>query len=155
MVDVTTGVTDLDEQMANILRRQPKKVFVAVNKVDNNSRALMANEFWSLGFDNTFFLSSMSGSGTGELLDALAESLEDIPEDPDDQTPRIAIVGQPNVGKSSLTNALLGEERNIVTDIAGTTRDSINSYYNKFGKSFYLMDTACLLYTSPSPRDRG
>ena len=142
MVDVTTGVTDLDEQMANILRRQPKKVFVAVNKVDNNSRALMANEFWSLGFDNTFFLSSMSGSGTGELLDALAESLEDIPEDPDDQTPRIAIVGQPNVGKSSLTNALLGEERNIVTDIAGTTRDSINSYYNKFGKSFYLMDTA-------------
>ncbi len=142
MVDVTTGVTDLDEQMANILRRQPKKVFVAVNKVDNNSRALMANEFWSLGFDNTFFLSSMSGSGSGELLDAITESLDDTPEDPDDHTPRIAIVGQPNVGKSSLTNALLGEDRNIVTDIAGTTRDSVNSYYNKFGKTFYLMDTA-------------
>ena len=142
MVDVTTGVTDLDEQMANILRRQPKKVFVAVNKVDNNSRALMANEFWSLGFDNTFFLSSMSGSGTGELLDALTDTLDDVPEDEDDQTPRIAIVGQPNVGKSSLTNALLGEERNIVTDIAGTTRDSVNSFYNKYGKSFYLMDTA-------------
>ena len=142
MVDVTTGVTDLDEQMANILRRQPKKVFVAVNKVDNNSRALMANEFWSLGFDNTFFLSSMSGSGSGEILDAIAEALDDNEEEEDDDIPRIAIIGQPNVGKSSLTNALLGEERNIVTDVAGTTRDSINTLYNKFGKSLYLMDTA-------------
>ena len=142
MVDVTTGVTDLDEQMANILRRQPKKVFVTVNKVDNNNRALMANEFWSLGVDNTFFLSSMSGSGTGELLDAIAESLDDIEPEEDDSIPRIAIIGQPNGGKSSLTNALLGEERNIVTDVAGTTRDSINTLYNKFGKSLYLMDTA-------------
>ncbi len=143
MVDVTTGITDLDEQMANILRRQSKKVFVTVNKVDNNSRLLLANEFWSLGFENTFFLSSMNGSGTGELLDAVAEVL--LPPDPDAKDlaiPRIAIVGQPNVGKSSLTNALMGEERNIVTDIAGTTRDSIHSHYNKFGKEFYLVDTA-------------
>lgn len=142
MVDVTTGITDLDEQMANILRRQFKKVFVAVNKVDNNSRMLMANEFWSLGFDNTFFLASISGSGTGELLDAVSEVLEDDDGDQQDDVPRLAIVGQPNVGKSSLTNALLGEDRNIVTDIAGTTRDSVNSYYNKYGKEFFLIDTA-------------
>jgi len=142
MVDVTTGVTDLDEQMAYILRRQPTKVFVVVNKVDNNNRALMANEFWSLGFENTFFLSSMSGSGTGELLDAICETFVKTEERLDPETPRFAIVGQPNVGKSSMTNALLGEDRNIVTDIAGTTRDSVNSYYNKFGKEFYLMDTA-------------
>lgn len=143
MVDVTTGITDLDEQMANILRKQSKKVFVAVNKVDNNTRMLMANEFWSLGFENTFFLSSMNGSGSGELLDAVSEVL-DIPDpnEEDVRIPKISIVGQPNVGKSSLTNALLGEERNIVTDIAGTTRDSINSYYKKFGKEFYLIDTA-------------
>lgn len=142
MVDVATGITDLDEQMANILRRQSKKVFVAVNKVDNHSRELMANEFWSLGFDNTFFLSSISGSGTGELLDGITDVLDDNVEEPLVRVPRIAIVGQPNVGKSSMTNALLGEERNIVTDIAGTTRDSVNSYYNKFGKEFYLVDTA-------------
>lgn len=143
LVDVTTGITDLDEEMANILRRQSKKVFVAVNKVDNNSRMLMANEFWSLGFENTFFIAAMSGSGSGELLDGITEAL---PEADDEgmkkDVPRIAIVGQPNVGKSSLTNALLGEERNIVTNIAGTTRDSVNSYYNKFGKEFYLIDTA-------------
>lgn len=142
MVDVATGITDLDEQMANILRRQSKKVFVAVNKVDNHSRELMANEFWSLGFDNTFFLSSISGSGTGELLDGITDILDDNVDEPLERVPRIAIVGQPNVGKSSMTNALLGEERNIVTDIAGTTRDSVNSYYNKFGKEFYLVDTA-------------
>jgi len=142
MVDVTTGITDLDEQMANILRRQAKKVFVAVNKVDNHSRSLMANEFWSLGFENTFFLSSISGSGTGEILDSITELLDDNEDEPEVKIPRIAIVGQPNVGKSSLTNALLGEERNIVTDIAGTTRDSVNSYYNKYGKEFYLIDTA-------------
>ena len=142
MVDVTTGITDLDEQMANILRRQSKKVFVAVNKVDNHSRSLMANEFWSLGFDNTFFLSSISGSGTGELLDSIAENIEIEEDDLKENVPRFAIVGQPNVGKSSLTNALLGEDRNIVTDIAGTTRDSVHSYYNKFDKEFYLIDTA-------------
>ncbi len=142
MVDVTTGVTDLDEQMARILRKQSSKVFVAVNKVDNNNRALMANEFWSLGFENTFFLSSISGSGTGEILDSITDAMPPLVEDDSDHIPRIAIVGQPNVGKSSLTNALLGEERNIVTPIAGTTRDSVHSLYKKFGKEFYLVDTA-------------
>ncbi|MBT8191579.1 MAG: ribosome biogenesis GTPase Der, partial [Bacteroidia bacterium] len=142
MVDVTTGITDLDEQMANILRRQSKKVFLTVNKVDNNSRQLMANEFWSLGFENTFFIASISGSGTGDLLDAITDELPDEGEDEENQVPKFAIVGQPNVGKSSLTNALLGEDRNIVTDIAGTTRDSVNSHYNKFGKEFFLIDTA-------------
>lgn len=142
MVDVTTGITDLDEQMADILRRQSKKVFVAVNKVDNTNRMLMANEFWSLGFENTFFLSSINGSGSGELLDAITEILPEEDESLKKDIPKFAIVGQPNVGKSSLTNALLGEDRNIVTDVAGTTRDSINSYYNKYDKEFYLIDTA-------------
>ncbi|MCL4168152.1 UNVERIFIED_CONTAM: hypothetical protein GTU68_063076, partial [Idotea baltica] len=111
--------------------------------VDNGARALDANEFWSLGFDNTFFLASISGSGTGELLDAITDVLpEKEEEDPDSKLPRFAIVGQPNVGKSSITNALLGEDRNIVTDIAGTTRDSVYSKYNKFGHEFLLIDTA-------------
>lgn len=141
MVDVTTGVTDLDEAMAAMLRRSDKPVFLAVNKVDNGQRMMEANEFWSLGIENTFFVSSVTGSGTGELLDAIAEQV--IDEVPDESgLPRIAIVGQPNVGKSSLTNALLGEERNIVTEIAGTTRDAIHSHYNKFGKEFLLIDTA-------------
>lgn len=141
MVDVTTGITDLDDQVANLLRKTDKSVFVVVNKVDNHSRLLAANEFWSLGFENTFFVSSLTGSGSGDLLDAVAEQITEEPElDPD--IPKIAIVGQPNVGKSSLTNALLGEERNIVTDVAGTTRDSIHTKYSKFGKEFFLIDTA-------------
>lgn len=143
MVDVSTGITDLDEEVARMLRKSNKPVFLAVNKVDNSQRHMLANEFWSLGFDNTYFLSSITGSGSGELLDAVAELL---PEESDDNVPsdipRIAIVGQPNVGKSSLTNALLGEERNIVTDIPGTTRDAIHTRYTKFGKDFYLIDTA-------------
>jgi len=142
MVDVTTGVTDLDEEVANILRRTDKRVFLAVNKVDNHQRLLEANEFWSLGFDDTFFLASISGSGTGDLLDAVTESLNDDEGPTDNKIPKFAIVGQPNVGKSSLTNALLGEDRNIVTDIAGTTRDPIHSVYSKFGKEFMLIDTA-------------
>lgn len=144
MVDVTTGITDLDEEVANMLRRGHKPVILVVNKVDNNQRLLDANEFWSLGFESTFFLSSITGSGTGELLDALAESLNANPAELDTDLPKFAIVGQPNVGKSSLTNALLGEERNIVTDIAGTTRDSIHSRYSKFDRTFYLIDTAGL-----------
>ncbi len=141
MVDVTTGITDLDEDVALLLRRSDKPVFLAVNKVDNHARLLDANEFYSLGFEESHFLSSMTGSGTGELLDAVVEHIiEDAPLESD--LPKFAIVGQPNVGKSSLINALLGEERNIVTDIAGTTRDSTHSKYSKFGKEFLLLDTA-------------
>jgi len=142
MVDVTTGITDLDEQVAHLLRRTDKKVFLAVNKVDNHQRLLDANEFWSLGFDETHFLASISGSGTGDLLDAVTENLAEDEGPGDSEIPKFAIVGQPNVGKSSLTNALLGEERNIVTEIAGTTRDAIQSTYSKFGKTFILIDTA-------------
>lgn len=141
MVDVTTGITDLDEEVANMLRRSDKEVFLAVNKVDNQQRRLDANEFWSLGFENTFFLSSITGSGTGDLLDAITESMEEE-EEVRSELPKFAIVGQPNVGKSSLTNALLGAERNIVTEVAGTTRDSIHTKYTKFGKEFLLIDTA-------------
>lgn len=141
MVDTTTGITDLDEEVARMLRRSDKHVFLAVNKVDNHSRMMEANEFWSLGFEETFFLSSMTGSGSGDLLDAVTEHIDDEVELETD-IPKFAIVGQPNVGKSSLTNALLGRERNIVTDVAGTTRDSIHTKYEKFGKEFYLIDTA-------------
>lgn len=141
MVDCTTGITDLDEDVANMLRKGNKPVYLAVNKVDNNARLLEANEFWSLGFENTFFLSSITGSGTGELLDAVVEDMEKEEEETID-IPKFAIVGQPNVGKSSFTNALLGDDRNIVTDIAGTTRDSIHSVYKKFDKEFMLIDTA-------------
>ena len=141
MVDVTTGITDLDEEVADLLRRSDKPVFLAVNKVDNNQRMMDANEFWSLGFEETYFLSSLTGSGSGELLDAVVEHIEEDNEEVSD-IPKFAIVGQPNVGKSSLTNALLGEERNIVTEIAGTTRDSIHTKYSKFGKEFLLIDTA-------------
>lgn len=144
MTDVTTGITDLDEEIAGMLRKGDKPVLVAVNKVDNSQRMIDANEFWSLGFDDTFFLSSITGSGTGELLDALTEKLEQQPEPLEENLPKFAIVGQPNVGKSSLANALLGEERNIVTEIAGTTRDSIHSRYSKYDKDFYLIDTAGL-----------
>lgn len=146
VVDVSTGITDLDEEIANMLRKNPKKVILAVNKVDNAVRQMSANEFWSLGFNDTVFISSISGSGTGELLDLVVEVLP--PEDSeeknalDNEIPKIAIVGQPNVGKSSMTNALMGEERNIVTDIPGTTRDAIYTLYNKFDKKFYLIDTA-------------
>ncbi len=141
MVDVTTGITDLDEEITQMLRRSPKPVILAVNKVDNNRRQLEANEFWSLGFEETFFLSSVTGSGTGELLDATVEYITQYAEE-ETELMQLAIVGQPNAGKSSFINALLGEERNIVTDIAGTTRDSINSHYKKFGKEFTLIDTA-------------
>ncbi len=142
MVDVTTGITDLDDEVASMLRKGDKPVICVVNKVDNHQRELMANEFWALGFEDTIFLSSITGSGTGEMLDRLTEFLDNKDDELDSELPRIAIVGQPNVGKSSITNALLGEERNIVTDIPGTTRDSINTKYNKFGHEFYLIDTA-------------
>lgn len=145
MVDVATGITDLDDAMADILRRSAKPVFVVVNKVDNNERMLAANEFYSLGFENIFFVSSISGSGTGELLDAVTAI---IPEDTSADTqniaslPKFAIIGQPNVGKSSLLNALIGKERTIVSDVPGTTRDTIHTHYKLFQKEFILIDTA-------------
>jgi GTP-binding protein len=143
MTDTATGITTLDEAMADLLRRSVKPVFLVVNKVDNSDRLLEAAEFYSLGFENIFFISAMTGSGTGELLDAIAEL---IPEQDQAERlsllPRFAIIGQPNVGKSSLLNALVGRERTIVSDIAGTTRDSIHTHYNLFHKEFILIDTA-------------
>lgn len=141
MVDVQTGITDLDENIARMLRRGDKPVFLVVNKVDNHRNVLEANEFYSLGFDQVYFVASVSGSGTGDLLDAVAEVIQDDPP-LETELPKFAIIGRPNVGKSSLTNMLLGEDRNIVTPIAGTTRDPIHSTYNKFGKEFILIDTA-------------
>lgn len=143
MVDASTGITTLDEAMADVLRRSTKPVLLAVNKVDNSDRLLEAAEFYSLGFDNIFFLSSMSGSGTGELLDDLIGRIKEEEVDPADANlPKFAIIGQPNVGKSSLLNALIGQERTIVSDIAGTTRDTIHTRYNLFQKDFVLIDTA-------------
>jgi len=145
MVDAASGISHLDEAMSEMLRKSTKPVFLVVNKVDNHARLLEASEFYSMGFENIFFLSSISGSGTGELLDALVEL---IPEDNVDENaalegiPKFAIIGQPNVGKSSLLNALVGKERTIVSDIAGTTRDTIHTHYNLFNKEFVLIDTA-------------
>ncbi len=143
MVDVVTGITDLDDDIAKLLRRSQKPVFVVVNKVDNNQRLTDASIFYSLGLGEIYPLSSMSGSGTGELLDEVIKHFEEEPED-ENQLPKYAIVGRPNVGKSSLINALIGKERNIVTPIAGTTRDSIHIHYNQFGHEFMLIDTAGL-----------
>lgn len=142
MCDVTTGITHLDEAMAKILRPSKKPVFLVINKVDNSERLLEATEFYSLGFDNTFFLSSISGSGTGELLDEIAKLIDAPVEEVSSELPKIAIIGQPNVGKSSLLNAMVGTERTIVSDIAGTTRDTIHTHYNLFQKEFILIDTA-------------
>jgi GTP-binding protein len=143
MVDTVTGITNLDEAMADVLRRTTKPVFLVVNKVDNSDRLLEATEFYSLGFERIFFLSSMTGSGTGELLDALVDLIHDdhlVEENAG--LPKFAIIGQPNVGKSSLLNALIGQERTIVSEIAGTTRDTIHTHYNLFKKDFILIDTA-------------
>jgi GTPase len=143
MVDVATGITNLDDAMADILRRSTKPVLVVVNKVDNNDRQLEASEFYSLGFENLYFISSISGSGTGDLLDAVTDLIkEDDAVDEGEGLPKFAIIGQPNVGKSSLLNALVGEERTIVSEIAGTTRDTIHTKYNLFQKEFMLIDTA-------------
>jgi GTPase len=143
MTDAQTGITDLDEVVTDMLRKAKKPVFVAVNKSDNFQELMNANEFWSLGFEHTYFLSSMSGSGTGEILDEIVQLVEEDSSLESD-LPKFTIVGRPNVGKSSLSNALLDEERNIVTDQAGTTRDSNHSYYNKYGMEFILIDTAGL-----------
>lgn len=143
VVDVLTGITDLDDAVAGMLRKIDKPVFLVVNKVDNPKRALDATEFYALGFETLYNLSAISGSGTGELLDDLVQIIpDDEAEVVEDQVPRIAILGQPNAGKSSLVNALLGEERNVVTEIAGTTRDTIHSRFQKFDKDLLLIDTA-------------
>ncbi|MGZ8543758.1 MAG: ribosome biogenesis GTPase Der [Flavisolibacter sp.] len=143
IVDAATGITDLDDAMADVLRRSTKPVLLVVNKVDNNERMMEAAEFYSLGFEKIFFISSISGSGTGEVLDEVTSLIKDegTPED-EEGLPKFAIIGQPNVGKSSLLNALIGTERTIVSDIAGTTRDTIHTRYKLFQKDFILIDTA-------------
>lgn len=144
VVDVMTGPTDLDMSIAEMLRKYNKPVILAVNKVDNNSLQYQANEFYSLGLGEYYNISSANGAGTGDFLDKVVESFTDKTPLEDDTTdlPRFAIVGRPNAGKSSFLNALSDEERNIVTPISGTTRDTINSRYNKFGYDFILVDTA-------------
>ena len=146
LVDVTCGVTDLEEGIADILRRTNKKILLVVNKVDTNERQYDAAVFYGLGLGDYYTISSVNGSGTGDLLDAILEQFppgEHVPEERD-ELPRITIVGRPNVGKSSLINALIGEDRYIVTPLAGTTRDTTDTLYNKFGHLFYLVDTAGL-----------
>src|SRR5258705_2767590 len=145
IVDAQTGITSLDDSMAGVLRKSTKPVFLTVNKVDNNERMLEANEFYSLGFEHVFFIAAASGSGSGELLDAVSELITaDASEETEEiiALPKFAIIGQPNVGKSSLLNALIGEERTIVSDVTGTTRDTIHTHYNLFQKEFVLIDTA-------------
>jgi len=142
MLDVTTGITDYDEMVADILRRSKKKVLVIVNKVDNSDRLTEASYFYSLGLEELFTVSSINGSGTGELLDRLVEVFPSEESIGELDIPRFAVVGRPNAGKSSIVNAFIGEDRNIVTPISGTTRDSIYTRYNKFDHDFYLVDTA-------------
>src|SRR5574344_2977999 len=147
MVEAAAGITDYDAEIADILRRSKKPVVLCVNKVDSGEKMFDAYQFYSLGLGEIWATSAANGSGTGDLLDEVLKVLpEETPQQDNDRPdlPHIAIVGKPNVGKSSLTNALLGEERNIVTPVAGTTRDSISSYYNKFGHEFMLIDTAGL-----------
>ena len=143
MVDVTTGITDLDDEIAQLLRRSKKPVFTVINKVDNTALEHEAPIFYSFGLGEIYTISSMTGSGTGELLDDVVKHFEDVPEE-ENSLPKITVVGRPNVGKSSFVNALMGIERNIVTPIAGTTRDSIHIHYNQFGHEFMFIDTAGL-----------
>lgn len=142
MVDVESGITGMDQDVANLLRRVDKPVFLVVNKVDNGQRATNAVEFYNLGLGEYYTIASINGSGTGELLDELVKVLPEKDEDEQDELPRFAVVGRPNAGKSSFINALIGEDRYIVTDIAGTTRDAIDTKYNRFGFEFNLVDTA-------------
>ncbi|MFK8298416.1 ribosome biogenesis GTPase Der [Capnocytophaga cynodegmi] len=142
MVNVEDGVTGMDQTVADLLRRSKKPIFLAVNKVDSNNRIADAQEFYAFGFDNLYTLSSINGSGSGELLDDLVKVLPERESKQEEELPRFAVVGRPNAGKSSFINALIGEDRYIVTDIAGTTRDAIDTKYNRFGFEFNLVDTA-------------
>ena len=142
MVNVEDGLTGMDESVAALLRKSKKPVFVVVNKVDSNNRRDDAHEFYALGFEHLFSISSINGSGTGDLLDELVKSLPEKEQKEEENLPRFAVVGRPNAGKSSFINALIGEDRYIVTDIAGTTRDAIDTRYNRFGFEFNLVDTA-------------
>lgn len=145
LVDIMTGITDYDDLVADMLRRSGKPVIVVANKADTSARLADMHEFYRFGLGDVFAISSSNGSGTGDLLDKLLSMLPaDVTSDIDDSLPRFAVVGRPNAGKSSIINAFIGEERNIVTDVAGTTRDSIFTRYNKFGRDFYLVDTAGL-----------
>lgn len=144
VVDVMTGITDLDQEMATLLRKTDKPVIVLANKADNAERRWGAHEFYQLGVGDVFPISSINGSGTGDMLDAVVEALPPAPEEEEDDTPRIAIIGRPNVGKSSLTNAFLGEDRSIVTEISGTTRDAIDARFSFQGQEVVLVDTAGL-----------
>ncbi len=147
VVDTVTGITNQDTEMADVLRRSTKPVLLVVNKVDNSERALFATEFYALGFEHTYMISSISGSGTGELLDEMVTHITEEEEatrldKEGNPLPKFAIIGQPNAGKSTLLNALVNQERTIVSDIAGTTRDTIHTHYKLFGKEFMLIDTA-------------
>ena len=144
VVDVEAGITDLDEAVANMLRKSKKKIFLVANKVDNNERIHDASIFYKFGLGEPYCISSINGSGTGELLDSMVAEFPEDYADPYEGLPKFAIIGQPNVGKSSLLNTLIGEERTIVTPVAGTTRDTINQRYSKFGHDFILVDTAGL-----------
>lgn len=152
VVDVSTGITDLDDQIAKVLRRSKKPVYVVANKVDSAKQVHDSAEFYALGLGDIYNISSMTGSGTGELLDDVVSHFQEEEEE-ESTLPKFTIVGRPNVGKSSLTNALLGEERNIVTPIAGTTRDAIRIHYNQFGNEFLLVDTAGLRRKSKVSED--
>ena len=142
VVDVTTGITPADQDVAKLLRKSNKPVVMAVNKVDSNKNILDATEFYSLGLGEYYTISAINGSGSGDLLDAVVEALPEATEEIEEDLPKLTVVGRPNAGKSSFINALIGEDRYIVTDIAGTTRDAIDTRYNRFGFDFKLVDTA-------------